>query len=85
MNPELNGIADALSRAWKAVVKAFTSTPESRGSQHYGADTTLFGGPDQTGTGSAREREADQDDFWDPTGTSTDFADPDPTGDTKRR
>lgn len=82
MNPESQGIAAALARAWRAIVRAFTPTGESRGSQNDGADTTLFGGAEPPRTGRGR---ATKDDFWDPTGTSTDFADPDPTGDTKRR
>lgn len=82
MNPESQGIAAALARAWRAIARAFTPTSETRGSQDYGADTTLFGGAKPPRTG---RRQATKDDFWDPTGTSTDFADPDPTGDGKRR
>ncbi len=82
MNPESQGIAAALVRAWRAIARAFTPTSESRGSQNYGADTTLFDGAEPPRTGRGR---ATRDDFWDPTGTSTDFADPDPTGDSKRR
>ena len=81
MNPESQGIAAALARTWRAIARACTRTSESRGAQDHGADTTLFGGaqPPRTGRGQTK------DDFWDPNGTSTDFADPDPTGDSKRR
>ncbi len=81
MNPESQGIAAALARAWRAIARAFPPTTESRGAQDHVADSTLFAGaqPPRTGRGPTK------DDFWDPTGTSTDFADPDPTGDGTRR
>ena len=82
MNHEPSGVAAALARAWSAIVRAFTPTNESR-SRNDGVDTTLFGGPDPPGSDPGRT--AVKNEFWDPTGESTDFADPDLTGDKKRR
>jgi hypothetical protein len=82
MNPDSQGIAAALARAWRAVARAFTPTGDARGAPTYGADTTLFGSVEAPRSGRARTT---KDEFWDPTGTSTDFADPDPTGDSRRR
>lgn len=84
VNHEPSGVAAAaLARAWSAIVRAFTPTNESRDSRNDGVDTTLFGGPDPPG--SDRGRTAVKHEFWDPTGESTDFADPDLTSDKKRR
>ncbi len=77
-----HSITTALARAWRAVARAFTPTREARGTQTYGVDTTLFGSAEPPRSARARTT---RDDFWDPTGTSTDFADPDPAGDPKRR
>ncbi|MFC5498238.1 hypothetical protein ACFPOE_11900 [Caenimonas terrae] len=72
MNPEPSTFAAAMARAWRAVVKAFTPAPDAPGSQQYGSDTTMFGGP----TEQPREagRDAGKNEFWVPTET-TDFAD----------
>lgn len=82
MNSESRGIAAALTRAWRAIARAFTPAGESRRAQP-GADTTLFGTVEPPRTGRGRATRGDE--FWDPAGTSTDFADPDLTGDSKRR
>jgi hypothetical protein len=77
MNSEPSGIAAALARAWRAVVRAFTPTRDSARSQADGMDTTMFGGlPEQPGAG--RGQDAGKENFWDAAGESTDFADPDP-------
>lgn len=75
MNPEPNAFTAVLARAWRAVVRGFTPAADARGSQQYGADTTLFGGA----TEQPRERaarDAAKNEFWVPT-ESTDFADMD--------
>lgn len=57
------------------MVRAFTPAPGTRGSAGL-ADTTLFGGMSEQGRSTRRD--SSQNDPWDPTGESTDFADPDP-------
>ena len=82
MNSPSRGIAAALARAWRAIARAFTPASDPHGTQSYGADTTVFGGAEPPRAGRTR---TGKDEFWDPTGASTDFADPDPTGESKRR
>ena len=84
MNDHPASVAAAFARGWKAIVRAFTPTAVSRGSHGDGADTTLFG----TMADPPRSRHASnapKDDFWDPAGESTDFADPDMGADSRRR
>ena len=83
MNPEPSGLSAALSRAWRAIVKAFSSSPDARGSQQYGADTTLFGGASEQPR-HRRVPEGAKNEFWVPT-ESTDFAEFDAERDSERR
>jgi hypothetical protein len=84
MTPEPSPADSALARAWRAIVRAFTPAAEPRGQQNYGADTTLFGAaPDQPR--SRRGADGAKDEFWAPSGESTDFADVDPDGGARRR
>lgn len=84
MQQEPSANAPALARAWRAIVRAFTPAPEARGPLNDGADTTLFGGPTQQPR-SRRGADGTKDEFWVPTGESTDFAELDPDLDSKRR
>ena len=83
MNPAPSKLLAALTRAWQAVARAFTPASDSRASQQYGADTTLFGGSTQL----PRERpgrDGGKNEFWVP-GDSTDFADMDAERDARDR
>jgi hypothetical protein len=75
MNPEPSGIPGALARAWRAVVKAFSTAPDARASQQYGGDTTLFGASTEQPRDRAA-RDGAKNEFWIPSET-TDFADVD--------
>ncbi|MDB5946448.1 MAG: hypothetical protein JWQ33_1474 [Ramlibacter sp.] len=78
MNEQPNRISAALAAAWAAVRRAFTASPGPGASQGYEADTTLFGGlPEQPG--ADRPPAPPKDDFWDPNGESSYFADADGT------
>lgn len=83
MNPEPSGLSAALSRAWRAIVKAFSSTPDARESPQYGADTTLFGAVSEQPR-NRRGPEGAKNEFWVPT-ESTDFAEFDAERDSERR
>jgi hypothetical protein len=83
MSTERRGIFAVLASIWRSIVKAFTPTHERRGTDLGGADTTLFGtmqDPD-----GSRRTPAAKDEFWNPTGESTDFHDPDHDGKRDRR
>ena len=84
MNDDPSANASVLMRVWRAIVRAFTPAAESRGPQNYGADTTLFGGATEQPR-SRRGADGTKDEFWVPTGESTDFAELDPDGDPVRR
>lgn len=84
MTPEPSPTDSALVRAWRAIVRAFTPAAESRGPQNYGADTTLFGAAPEQPRGR-RGSDGAKDEFWAPSGESTDFADVDPDGEARRR
>ena len=83
MNPEPSGLSTALARAWRAVVKAFAPAPDARGSQQYGADTTLFGAATEQPRDRAA-RDGAKNEFFVPT-ESTDFADMDAERDARGR
>ena len=84
MKQESLGIGAVFARGWRAIVRAFTTTEAEPGAQSYGADSTLFGAASEQGT-SRRNTDGNKDGSWDPTGESTDFADPDFGGDSRRR
>lgn len=84
MSTERRGIVAVFGSIWRSIVKAFTPTHERRGTDADGADTNLFGTM-QDPEGSRRRSAAAKDEFWNPTGESTDFHDPDPDGKRDRR
>lgn len=81
MNRESSATPTALARAWRAIVRAFSSTAGPRGVQQYG-ETTLFGASSEQQQ-SKRWAQAAKNEFWVP-GESTDFAEFDAEGDSKR-
>ena len=83
MNREPNALSAALSRAWRAVARAFAPAADARASQQYGADTTLFGGSTQMPPERAA-RDGAKNEFWIPS-DNTDFADMDAEREPKRR
>lgn len=83
MNSEPSGPSGALSRAWRAIVKAFSSTPDARRSQQYGTETTLFGAASEQPR-HRRSPEGVKNEFWVPT-ESTDFAQLEAERDSERR
>ena len=82
MTPEPNAFTAALGRAWRAVVRAFTPSPDAPGSQQYGGDTTLFGGATEQPR-DRTARDAARNDFW--VAESTDFAEVDADREAGRR
>lgn len=84
MNDHPGAVSAVYKRCWKAIVRAFAPTAGGRATPGDGADTTLFG----TAADPSRSRHASsalKDDFWNPDGESTDFADPDMGADKQRR
>ena len=72
-----------MSRARRSIVRAFSSTPGPRGSQQYGADTTLLGAASEQPR-NRRGPEGTKNEFWVPN-ESTDFAEFDAERDSGRR
>jgi hypothetical protein len=75
MDEPQNRFAALLSRAWKAIVVAFTTTRKPGASQDYDAgDSTMLGGLGEQPRNS-RVRAPGKNDLWDASGESSYFAD----------
>lgn len=76
MDEQQNRLAGALSRAWKAIVLAFTPTRKPGESQDLEAgDSTMLGGLPDPDSSNSRMRAPARDDPWDASGESSYFAD----------